>query len=251
MRLAHQHAVIVGGSSGIGRAIACRFADEGAKVTVAAHETAALEETVASITGAGGQAVGVKTDVRIKEDIEHLMAEAASAFGPIDSLVYSAGVCYPAPFLELSEDDWDLHLSVNLKGAFLAGQAAARGMVQRGEGSIIYISSVNGLAAETDQVHYNASKGGLNSLTMSMALELAVVGVRVNALCPGFIRTRLTAPTIDRPEAIDPYLKTIPMGRVGQPEEIAAAALFLASTESSYMTGQCMVVDGGQLIKLS
>lgn len=125
-------------------------------------------------------------------------------------------------------------------------------MVKQGSGgSIILMSSVNGLAAEADQVHYNTTKGGMNSMTMSIALELAEQGIRVNSLCPGFIETRLTKPLIDNASAISAYLQTIPMKRVGQPEEIADAALFLASDESRYMTGTTMVVDGGQLIKLS
>jgi NAD(P)-dependent dehydrogenase (short-subunit alcohol dehydrogenase family) len=125
-------------------------------------------------------------------------------------------------------------------------------MVRQGSGgSIIMMSSVNGLAAEAGQAHYNTTKGGMNSLSMSMALELAEYGIRVNSLCPGFIETRLTKPLIDNPPAIADYLRTIPMKRVGQPDEIASAALFLASDESRYMTGTTMVVDGGQLIKLS
>ncbi|MFC5401276.1 SDR family NAD(P)-dependent oxidoreductase [Cohnella soli] len=251
MRLLNQHALVTGASSGIGQAIAYRFAREGARVTVAGNEAKALAETVQTIITSGGEAIAVETDVRSKADIERMVAKAIAAFGPIDTLINSAGVCKPAPFLEIEEADWDLHLDINLKGTFLSAQAVAKEMSKRGSGSIIHISSVNGLAAEADQVHYNASKAGINSLTMSMALELAPLGIRVNGICPGFIHTRLTKPLIDNPQAIEPYLKTIPMGRVGLPEEIAAAALFLASDDSTYMTGHSMVVDGGQFIKLS
>jgi glucose 1-dehydrogenase len=251
MRLLNQHALVTGGSSGIGQAIAYRFAREGARVTVSGNERKALDETVQSIFDFGGKAIAVLADVRSKEDVERMAAEAVAAFGPIDTLVNSAGVCKPAPFLDIEEADWDLHIDVNLKGTFLCAQAVAREMIKQGKGSIIHISSVNGLAAEGDQVHYNASKAGINSLTMSMALELAPHGIRVNGICPGFIHTRLTQPLIDIPQAIEPYLKTIPLGRIGNPEEIAAAALYLASDDSSYMTGHSMVVDGGQFIKLS
>ncbi|MGI2297785.1 SDR family NAD(P)-dependent oxidoreductase [Paenibacillus sp. GXUN7292] len=251
MRLIGQHTLITGGSSGIGQAIAYRFAQEGARVTVAGIEDGALEETVQSIHASGGEAIAVNADVRCKSDVERMVSEAIAAFGPIDTLVNSAGVCKPAPFLEIEEEDWDLHIDVNLKGSFLASQAVAKEMSKTGRGSIINISSVNGIASEGDQVHYNASKAGINSLTMSMALELAPLGIRVNGVCPGFIETRLTKPLIDNQEAISAYLKTIPLGRVGLPEEIAAAALFLASQDAAYMTGHSIVVDGGQLIKLS
>jgi NAD(P)-dependent dehydrogenase (short-subunit alcohol dehydrogenase family) len=181
-----------------------------------------------------------------------MMDQAIAKWGGIDVLVNNAGINATSPFLDITEEDWDRHMAINLKGTFLVSQRAAREMVKLGKGgSIIQMSSVNGLAAESDQAHYNATKGGINLLTISMALELANVGIRVNALCPGFIETRLTAPLIGNTAAFGEYLRTIPMGRAGQPQDIANAALYLASDESSYMTGHCMVVDGGQLIKLS
>lgn len=252
MRLSGKVVWITGGSSGIGASIAERFVKEGAKVAIASHEEEQLKETAERITAQFGEVVPVLGDVRYKTDVNRMMEEVVSRWQTIDVLVNNAGICRPAPFLELEEKDWDDHMAVNLKGTFLVAQAVARLMANRGKGgSIINMSSVNGLAAEGDQAHYNAAKGGVNLLTLSMALELAPLGIRVNALCPGFIETRLTKPMIDNPEAIGPYLKTIPMGRVGQPEDIAKAALYLASDDSSYMTGHCMVVDGGQLIKLS
>jgi len=194
----------------------------------------------------------IQGDVQLAQDVRRMVDQTLDRWGAIDILVNNAGICKPAPFLEIEEAEWDRHVAINLKGTFLAGQYVARDMVRRGiKGSIINMSSVNGLAAESDQAHYNATKGGINLLTMSMALELAPYGIRVNALCPGFIETRLTRPLINNPDRIAPYLKTIPMGRVGLPEDIADAALFMASDESRYMTGHCLVVDGGQLIKLS
>jgi NAD(P)-dependent dehydrogenase (short-subunit alcohol dehydrogenase family) len=252
MRLKGKVALVTGGSMGIGEAVAERFAQEGAKIVITGRNQENLERTVHNISAAGGEIIGVNGDVQYAQDVRRMVEETLSLYHKIDVLVNNAGVCSPAPFLELSEEEWDRHMAINLKGTFLVGQLVSREMVKQGSGgSIINMSSVNGLAAEADQAHYNATKGGINLLSMSMALELAPLGIRVNALCPGFIETRLTKPLIDNPDAIGRYLKTIPMGRVGTPEDIAAAAMFLASDDSVYMTGHCMVVDGGQLIKLS
>jgi NAD(P)-dependent dehydrogenase (short-subunit alcohol dehydrogenase family) len=252
MRLAGKVALVTGGSHGIGRAIAVRFAQEGAFVAICGVEPEALAETERFIREQGGEAAAFETDVRSKAQVDRMVDRIAEERGRIDVLVNNAGICVTAPFLDITEELWDRHIAINLKGAFLVGQSVARLMVERRvAGSIIHMSSVNGLAAEADQAHYNASKGGLNSLMMSMALELAPYGIRVNSLCPGFIETRLTKPLIDNAAAIAEYLKTIPMRRVGQPDDVAAAALFLASDDSRYVTGHCLVVDGGQMIRLS
>jgi glucose 1-dehydrogenase/3-oxoacyl-[acyl-carrier protein] reductase len=252
MRLAGKIALVTGGSHGIGQAIAVRFAREGAKVALCGRGRAALDETVRLIREAGGEAEAFEADVSDKRQVDRLVESVLEKWGRIDTLVCNAGICEVASFLDITEDQWDRHININLKGAFLVGQKTAQAMVRQGSGgSIIMMSSVNGLAAEAGQAHYNTTKGGMNSLSMSMALELAEYGIRVNSLCPGFIETRLTKPLIDNPPAIADYLRTIPMKRVGQPDEIASAALFLASDESRYMTGTTMVVDGGQLIKLS
>jgi len=252
MRLQNKVTVITGGSTGIGRAIAIRFVQEGAKVAIAGLEDQLPQELEEQLLAAGGDILYVKCNVQYKQDVQRMIAAVIERWGTLDVLVNNAGINRVSPFLELEEADWDEHMAVNLKGTFLASQAAAREMVRlQVKGSIINISSVNGLAAEGDQAHYNASKGGINLLTMSMAVDLGALGIRANALCPGFIKTRLTMPLIDNPDAIGPYLQTIPMGRVGVPEEIADSALFLASDDSRYMTGHCMVVDGGQFIKLS
>jgi NAD(P)-dependent dehydrogenase (short-subunit alcohol dehydrogenase family) len=229
-----------------------RYAREGAKVALCGRGKAALDETVALVREQGGEALAFETDVSDKAQVDRMIDTIVEQWGRIDIVVNNAGICEVSSFLDITEDQWDRHLNINLKGAFLVSQRAAREMVRQGHGgSIIQMSSVNGIQAESDQVHYNTTKGGMINLSMSMALELAVHGIRVNALCPGFIETRLTKPLIDNPPAIADYLRTVPMKRVGQPEEIASAALFLASDESSYVTGTSMVVDGGQLIKLS
>lgn len=252
MRLSGKVALVTGGSHGIGQAVVVRFAREGARVALCGRGKAALEETVALIREHGGEALAFETDVSDKTHVDRMFDSIVEQWGRIDIVVNNAGICEVSSFLDITEDQWDRHLNINLKGAFLVSQRAAREMVRLGNGgSIIQMSSVNGIQAEADQVHYNTTKGGMINLSMSMALELAVHGIRVNALCPGFIETRLTKPLIDNPPAIADYLRTVPMKRVGQPEEIASAALFLASDESSYVTGTSMVVDGGQLIKLS
>lgn len=252
MRLAGKVALITGGSHGIGRATALRFAEEGAKVAIAGVEEPALSETAGLIRANGGEAVAISADVRFKDQVDRMADRVLEMWGAVHILVNSAGICDLSGFLDIAEEDWDRHMAVNLKGAFLSGQRIAREMKERQTGgSIIHMSSVNGIKAEADQAHYNASKGGLNLLGMSMALELAPYGIRVNMLCPGFIETRLTRSLIEDPPAIAAYVNTIPMGRVGQPEEIADAALFLASDESRYMTGHTLVVDGGQAIKLA
>lgn len=237
---------------GIGRAVAERFAEEGAKVAIAGRGVDALKETEEKIKEKQGEVICIEIDVRFKEQVNRMVDHVLSTWGRVDIAVNNAGICSPVPFLEMTEEDWDRHMDINLKGTFLTSQRIAQEMVRLNVlGSIINMSSVNGLAAESDQAHYNASKGGMNLLTMSMALELAEHGIRVNALCPGFIETRLTQPLINNEPAMREFIKSIPMGKVGRPEDIADSALFLASDESRYMTGHCLVVDGGQLIKLS
>lgn len=252
MKLSNKVAVITGGSLGIGRAIALNYAREGAKVAISGRGRQALQEVKELIESNGGEVLVFEADVRSSPMVNQMVDEVVAQWGGVDILVSNAGICSPSAFVDITEEDWDNHMEINLKGTFLVSQRIAKEMIKAGNGgSIIMMSSVNGLAAESDQAHYNTTKGGMNLLMMSMAVELAKHKIRVNSLCPGFIETRLTKPLIDNPPAIAEYLKSIPMGEVGQPEDIAEAALYLASNESRYMTGHCMVIDGGQVIKLS
>ncbi|SEO05259.1 SDR family NAD(P)-dependent oxidoreductase [Paenibacillus sp. OV219] len=251
-RLFSKVAIVTGAGMGIGRAIALKFASEGACVAAADLDTAALESVTSEIRAAGGTALPLIADVTVKADVDRIVERTFAEWGAIDVLVTSAGICQETEFLAITEEEWDRHLAVNLKGTFLISQQTARTMVECGtRGSIIHISSVNGMQGEANQAHYNVSKAGVNLLTMSMAVELGRAGIRVNAICPGFIQTRLTQALIDQPSLIREYLKSVPLGRVGQPEEVANMALFLASYESNYVSGQTLVIDGGQLNKLA
>lgn len=252
MNLEGKVAIVTGGAQGIGKGIVERYVKENAKVAIFDIDKDMLEATEAEMKSMGGDVMTFTVDVLSKEQIFNAVNAVADKWGHIDILVNDAGICPWADFLEIPEEDWDKVMGINLKGYFLMSQAVGRIMSkQKDGGSIIHMSSVNGLAAEAQIAHYNVSKGGINMLTMSMALELAKYNIRVNAICPGFIDTRLNRSDIENEEWLKEYLKTIPMGRVGKPSDIASAAFFLASDDSAYVTGHLLVVDGGQIIKLS
>lgn len=252
MNLEGKVAIVTGGAQGIGKGIVERYVKENAKVAIFDIDKDMLEATEAEMKSIGGDVITFTVDVLSKEQIFNAVNAVADKWGHIDILVNDAGICPWADFLEIPEEDWDKVMGINLKGYFLMSQAVGRIMSkQKDGGSIIHMSSVNGLAAEAQIAHYNVSKGGINMLTMSMALELAKYNIRVNAICPGFIDTRLNRSDIENEEWLKEYLKTIPMGRVGKPSDIASAAFFLASDDSAYITGHLLVVDGGQIIKLS
>lgn len=252
MNLEGKVAIVTGGAQGIGKGIVERYVKENAKVAIFDIDKDMLEAIEAEMKSMGGDVITFTVDVLSKEQIFNAINAVADKWGHIDILVNDAGICPWADFLEIPEEDWDKVMGINLKGYFLMSQAVGRIMSkQKDGGSIIHMSSVNGLAAEAQIAHYNVSKGGINMLTMSMALELAKYNIRVNAICPGFIDTRLNRSDIENEEWLKEYLKTIPMGRVGKPSDIASAAFFLASDDSAYITGHLLVVDGGQIIKLS
>lgn len=251
MKLDGKTAIITGGARGIGYAVAERFLNEGARVVIADIEQeqgVAAERDLAKL----GQARFVRADVGKRLDVHNLVASTIDAFGDVDILVNNAGVTHQADFLDVTEDDFDQVLRVNLKGAFLAGQAAARFMVDKvksggAPGAIINMSSINAVVAIADQVPYAVSKGGITQLTTVMALGLAPYGIRVNAIGPGSISTDMLARAKADPAAKARMLSRTPLGRIGEPEEIAAIAAFLASDDASYITGQTIFADGGRL----
>ena len=251
MNLSGKATIVTGGASGIGYAIAERFVAEGARVIIADIDEARGAKAVEAISKQG-EIRFHKANVAIRVDVESLIAAAIAAFGHIDVLVNNAGIVHAADFLDLEEADFDRVLGVNLKGSFLTGQAVARHMAERvkaGEkpGSIVNMSSVNAVFAIANQVPYSVSKGGVNQLTKVMALGLAPYGIRVNAIGPGSIMTDMLASVNADPAAKNRILSRTPLGRIGEPAEIAAIAAFLASDEASYVTGQTIYADGGRL----
>ncbi|WP_406872782.1 SDR family oxidoreductase [Aminobacter sp. P9b] len=252
MRLDGKTAIVTGGAKGIGYAVAERLLSEGARVVIAdidQEQGDAAERDLAKL----GKARFVRADVGKRLDVHNLVASTIDAFGDVDVLVNNAGIDHQADFLDLTEDDFDRVLRVNLKGAFLAGQAVARIMVERvtaggAPGSIVNMSSVNAVVAIADQVPYAVSKGGIAQLTSVMALGLAPYGIRVNAIGPGSISTDMLARVNADPAAMARVLSRTPLGRIGEPGEIAAIAAFLASDDASYITGQTIFADGGRLV---
>jgi NAD(P)-dependent dehydrogenase (short-subunit alcohol dehydrogenase family) len=252
-RLAGQVALITGAASGIGRATAERFLAEGARIAAADMNGDGLQ---AEFSGQDG-AITVAGNVSDPADAARMAAAAVEAFGAIDILINCAGIARYTNFLELPLDEWQLVQDVNSTGTFLMAQAVARHMVaQRPEGksrAIVNIASVEAhvvvASSGHPQVHYNASKGAVHMLTRALAVELAAHGIRVNSICPGLTETPLAAYALATPERRASINKQVPLGRVAQPREIAAAALFLASEDASYITGEALVVDGGFMVQ--
>lgn len=249
MRLRGKVALVTGAGQGIGLACARALAREGASVVLAERDEAVGKAAAQTLTAEKHEAAFVRCDVSRKADVDAAVAAAVKAFGKLDILVANAGIVHAAEFLDLEEADFDRVLAVNLKGVFLAGQAAARQMVKQGTGgAIVNMSSVNAVLAIPNQVPYVVSKGGINQLTKVMALSLAPHRIRVNAIGPGTILTELAkSAVLGNREAERKILSRTPMGRMGEPEEVASVAVFLASDEASYLTGQTIYPDGGRL----
>lgn len=254
MKLLERVAVITGAAQGIGAACARRFAEEGTKVVIADTNEIGGTALAREIAAAGGYALFRGTDVADRASAEALVRFATESFGRVDILVNNAGIVHAADFLELAEEDFDRVLRVNLKGAFLCAQAAARQMLAQpaqangARGVIINMSSVNAVLAIANQVPYTVSKGGLNQLTKVMALSLAPRGIRVMGIGPGSIATELLARAVLSDEAARArILSRTPLGRLGEPDEIARVAVFLASDDASYLTGTTVYPDGGRL----
>ena len=243
-------AIVTGARRGMGRTHALKLADAGAKVVVSDISKEDCQKVVEEIKKEGGEALALKCDVSKKEDVEKMVAETIEKFGKLDILVNNAGICQFKPFLELTEEEWDRTLDINLKGYFLCTQAAAKKMAEQKSGTIVNISSVamgqQGIGFP-NIVHYCASKGGIIGMTEALAVELAPHNIRVNAIAPGMIETPMIDPIKQDPKQAKALLGRIPLGRTGKPEEVSNLVLFLASDESSYMTGSTVVVDGGWL----
>lgn len=247
MRFERKAVIVTGAARGIGRACAEAFAAEGAHVVVADLDEARGEAVARALIESGGSATFVATDVGNATSAAALVDATLEWAGRLDVLINNAGIIKAAEFLELTEADFDAVLRVNLKGAFLVGQAAARAMVAAGGGAIVNMSSVNGVLAIPNQIPYVVSKGGLNQLTRVMALSLAESGVRVNGIGPGSIATEMLQTVMTDAEARRKILSRTPLGRCGEPAEVAKLALFLASEDASYITGQIVYIDGGRL----
>jgi NAD(P)-dependent dehydrogenase (short-subunit alcohol dehydrogenase family) len=251
MRLANKVAIVTGAARGIGLAIARRYVDEGARVVLADIDADA-GTSAARTLGGEDRVRFLACDVGDAKAVGSLVEGARKSFGPVDILVNNAAILVSGDFLDLSEGDFDRVLRVNLKGSFLCGQAVARHMVERVKagdppGAIVNMSSVNAVFAIPNQVPYSISKGGISQLTKVMALSLAPYGIRVNAIGPGSIMTEMLQTVMDSPEARRRILSRTPLGRVGDPAEIASVAAFLASDDASYITGQTIYADGGRL----
>jgi len=248
MRLQGRRCIVTGAGSGIGRAIAKGYAREGAAVVIADMSLAAAGETVQALKAEGRTCHAVQVDVRSRAQVDNMVDFALKRLGGLDIIVCAAGISPLTHFFDITEEEWDWVIDTNLKGLFLCGQAAARHMKDAGGGTIINITSQLSEVAQPKSVHYVASKGGAKMFTKGMVLDLAQYNIRINSLAPGLTNTNMTR--LDTPEGWaehQQFMSHIPMGRVGQPEDMVGAAIYLASDESSYVTGATILVDGGYL----
>ena len=245
-RFTNRHVLITGGARGIGFEIARQFAGEGAILSLLDFNKENLATAVNELKGVATSVYSYNIDVANKQMVEKAVMEA-DAVQPIDILINNAGIAYETPFLYIEEKEWKQILDINLTGMFFVAQTVCRLMAARKKGVVVNMASKNGMDGEAGYAHYNASKGGVIMLTKTMALELAHLGIRVNAVCPGYIQTPMSK-EIDPPEFTENFVNQyIPLNRPGTVEEIAPIFLFLAGDESSFITGQVIIADGGQL----
>jgi NAD(P)-dependent dehydrogenase (short-subunit alcohol dehydrogenase family) len=250
MRLQGKVALVTGASRGIGRAVALAFAREGADVAVNYVSRAEqAQEVVGQIRGLGRNAIEIAGDVSDRTQVEAMVERVERELGPIDVLVNNAGIETIVPLVELTDEQWERVTGVNLKGSWLCAQVVARRMIaSKRRGAIVNIGSIQAGLALPGRTHYAPTKRGVEGLTRNLAAELAEHGIRVNCIHPGVIETDMTQWVIGNPEILPIVLDKIPLHRQGQPEEVAPAAVFFASDDASYVTGQCLYVDGGMLV---
>ena len=242
-------AIVTGAGRGMGRAVASRFGREGARVVVAEVNSEHGEEVAGEIRSAGGDATAVQLDVSKPADVRHLFAAAVKRYGAVDIVVNNAGIAVARPLVDYTEEDWDRQMGVNVKGVFFCCQEAARVMIPRRQGKIVNFASTSAFVSSSKpEVAYDTSKGAVRQMTVSVAAELAPHSINVNAVAPGTTATEMTRSTLATEEGLAWQLARIPMGRVGQPDDIASVVLFLCSPEASYITGHTLVADGGWLL---
>lgn len=245
MKLGNKISLVTGAGQGIGKAIALAFAGEGSSVIVNDIASEAARSVVHEIVDRGGKAIPIRADVSQRDEVSGMIKEIIGNLGKIDILVNNAGVQTETPFLDLSEEEWDKIINVNLKGTFLCSQLVAREMVKQGGGKIINISSVHQFLPRRNIAHYAASKGGIMMLTKVMALELAKDKINVNCIAPGAIDTAMNKAVLKQSQKLDELNSKIPQGRIAEPEEVGKVAVYLASNDADYITGSTIYVDGG------
>jgi NAD(P)-dependent dehydrogenase (short-subunit alcohol dehydrogenase family) len=250
VRFQDEVVVVTGAGSGIGKATALAFGREGAKVVAVDIDIASAQATVEQIKSAGGQAESLQADVAVSGDVERMVTTTVERLGALDVLVNNAGVFFQLPVLQVPEEQWDWLMSINLRGVYLGCKHAVPRMIRQGKGVIVNTASIAGLRGFAGYGTYGAAKGGVVQLTKALAVEVARAGVRVNCVCPGIIETAMldrgvAEMGLDRTAFIQLAGAAHPMGRIGRPEEVAAAILFLASDDASFITGVALSVDGG------
>ncbi|MEW5974971.1 MAG: glucose 1-dehydrogenase [Acidobacteriota bacterium] len=246
-RFQDQVALVVGGAQGIGKAIVVQLAREGASVVMADIDKSAMEKTQEALTKESLQVQSLLVDVRLKKQVDRMVERVVKRHGRIDILMYVAGVGKVVPFCQTTEADWDFTVDINLKGAFLVSRAVTPHMIGQRRGKLVFMASTNSWDGEAGLAPYNASKAGLYLLAKTLARELGPHGINSNAIGPGLIRTRLTEPVMKDKQFMKKYENLIPVGRIGEPEDVAGPAVFLASREADYVNGVMLFVDGGQL----